>query len=283
MTQATDPFTSAFPSSTSSPKKVVWSYGITTVPERKETTLPYTFRSLHSSGFVNPTLFADGEADRRDYHWQFCTSDVVCRSTRLGPFLNWVLALWELYGREPHADLYAIFQDDIIVSRNLRAYLERTLLDSSGQVDREGYYNLFTSVGCHDYWDKRKVLTPPYGWVESAQLGWGACALVFDREAVMELLSNRELIRKPTSLSIKERSYKIDGIVSDVLTARGRPSEVDMEDWHEWVHLPSLVQHVGEVSTIGHPRFSPAPSFRGESFDLMTLLKDRGGERKERR
>lgn len=252
-------------------REVKWSYGVTTVKDRTKTTLMRTLSSLSLAGFRQPVVFVDGYADLPDDIEEVCLY-VVVRPRRLGAFLNWVLALWELYGREPEADLYAIFQDDLLAVKNLRQYLEATLINSAGRPTRSGYYNLFTSVGNHEFLTRRGRVTVDYssiGWEESSQLGWHATGLVFDRDAVITLLSDcQHIVRKPCRKSKGRNDRNIDGAVADALTDR-----VDgPRGWKEWVHIPSLIQHVGEVSTMGHGTYSPSPSFPGEAFDAMSLL-----------
>jgi hypothetical protein len=53
----------------------------------------------------------------------------------------------------------------------------------------------------------------------------------------------------------------------------GVVSATKLAGMKEWVHMPSLVQHSGQdASTLGH--YNPlAPSFPGEYFDAMELVK----------
>jgi hypothetical protein len=44
------------------------------------------------------------------------------------------------------------------------------------------------------------------------------------------------------------------------------------EAWREYVHNPSLVQHTGDVSSMGNPSHAKATSFLGSDFDAMSLL-----------
>jgi hypothetical protein len=42
--------------------------------------------------------------------------------------------------------------------------------------------------------------------------------------------------------------------------------------WSEYVHVPSIVQHIGHVSSIGHNRHPDSGTFKGEDFNLLSLL-----------
>jgi hypothetical protein len=42
--------------------------------------------------------------------------------------------------------------------------------------------------------------------------------------------------------------------------------------WSEYVHMPSLLQHTGEESTLENGRHVPAGTFPGEDFDARVYL-----------
>src|SRR5262245_20355574 len=104
-----------------STKEMKWAYGITSVPERAwNGVLGATLQSLRNAGFNNPRVFIDG-----DYS-SMCLGEctIVRRYPRIGVFGSWYLGMLELYLRDPDYDRYAIFQDDILASTSLRAYLD---------------------------------------------------------------------------------------------------------------------------------------------------------------
>lgn len=222
-----------------------WAYGVTTVEARFRELLPRTLKSLAGAGFPEPRLFVDGAI------LPYGRYQVTLRSPAVKPFGNWLLALMELYIREPTADRYAIFQDDLVTYKNLRQYLERWYPDN-------GYLNLFTSPA-------NQSLAPPEPgrdrWFLSNQYGRGAVGLVFNRDAVVFLLTHSECILRPQNGHNMHKS--IDGAVILAMKSAGR---------REYVHTPSLVQHTGDVSTMeSHPQ-KPAEQFLGEEFDCVKWL-----------
>ena len=243
-----------------------WAYGLTTVPERLATTLPTTLASLKSAGFDRPRLFVDGDRETTQ-SWRQFGLELTFRWPRLRTHGNWFLALHELFVRNPLADRYAIFQDDLVASANLRAYLE------SCAYPGDGYWNLYT-------FPENQRLAPmvgqtgrqAVGWYRSNGKGKGAVALVFDRDATLSMLSSEHMAGRPMNL---DRGWRaVDGGVVDSMRKAKR---------YEYVHNPSLVQHTGERSSMGnndrrgfsvHPK---AESFRGEDFDAMNLVKERDG------
>jgi hypothetical protein len=180
----------------------------------------------------------------------------------VGIFGNWWLSLVELYLRDPQADRYAIFQDDILICRNVRPYLDRLPFP-----DR-GYWSLYAAM------ENDQLPVPPKpSFVPSCQRGRGALALVFSRQGVVELLSSKHFACKPQD---PVRGWRtVDGAVVQALCW----SELK---WTEWVHLPSLVQHAGADAPTRPERYAgqggkcpyrPAATFPGTDYDAADLLK----------
>ena len=230
--------------------KLIWSYGVTTVPLRIEGLLPRTLKSLAGAGFDEPQLFVDGAKNTAQYE-RFGLS-IACHFPTIRIFGNWVLALWELYVRSPSADRYAIFQDDFVTYKNLRQYLDQCAYPD------QGYWNLYT-------FPQNQILAPTdgsTGWYLSNQCGKGAVALVFSHEAVTTLLVQPYMVARPQDC--KRGWCAVDGGIISAFKKVG---------WKEYVHNPSLVQHTGIVSSMRNKPHQLAESFRGEDFDAMELIK----------
>lgn len=238
-----------------------WACGVTTVPERRACLLPGTLQSLAAAGFDRPRLFVDGARPQLD-PWVRDKPDleVTHRWPLIRTFGNWALGLAELYVREPGADRFAMFQDDLVAVRNLRAYLERC------PYPERGYLNLYT------FPSNQAIAPAGGGWYEGAllasgsgdlrfQTGRGAVALVFSREAVVTLLCSQHMIERPQDA---QNGWKrLDGGVVTAMNKAG---------WREYVHSPSLVQHTGLVSSMRNRPHKQAESFPGEQFDALSLL-----------
>jgi hypothetical protein len=249
-----------------------WAYGVTTVPERRSTLLPRTLASLRRGGFENPRLFVDGDNDAESWEQEFGLR-VTTHFPSVRTFGNWMLALWELYIREPKADRYAIFQDDLVTYVNLRQYLEAsTAKPQVAEVQppqgrqRNRFAHKSQRNAAQVYWNlysfpsNEKLATGP-GWHMSNQRGLGALALVFPRAAVIALLSSEHMADRPQSAN---RGYRnVDGGIVTAL-AKAQYSEV--------VHSPTLVMHTGIQSSMGSKFHELATTFRGEHFDAMELF-----------
>lgn len=241
--------TMEIPESKPAAARLGWRYGVTTVPQRRRDLLPRTLASLRGAGFGTPRLFVDGDGDADAPSWSAeFDLPVTCRWPKVGTAASWHLAALELYHREPAADRYAIFQDDMVCSKNLLAYLEAV------KYPTKGYQNLYT-------FPSNQTLSKGVGWFPSNQLGRGAVALVFDREAMTALLGDSHLVLRAQN---PHRGHKaIDGGIVESMKRLG---------FTEYVHDPSLVQHTGDASVMGNNPHPKSPSFRGEDFDLLCLL-----------
>jgi hypothetical protein len=239
---------------------VKWAYGVTTVTMRiNNGSLNRTLKSLEAAGFDKPRLFVDGCSPSE---WQdsligkgpdgtFSDYEITLRYPNVRTAGNWVLTLHELLIRDPNADRYAIFQDDFVTYLGLKSYLENC------EYPAKGYWNLYT-------FPVNQQLAPKdgsTGWFLANQCGQGAVALIFNRETVITLLSSRHLIERP--LDASRGHCAIDGGIVTALAKAG---------WREYCHHPSLVQHTGMNSSMSNKVHPLATSFRGEEFDLMTLL-----------
>ena len=230
-----------------------WAYGVTTVPQRRVTLLPRTLASLRAAGFDCPRLFVDGCDDPSSYsHFGL---ELTMRYPSLRAYGNWLMALLELYLRSPNADRFAVFQDDFVTYRNLRAYLDWCPYPGELNDRPKGYWNLYT------FPENQRLSDGKIGWFFSNQLGKGGVALVFNREATVILLEHQHMITRAQDVN---RGWKaLDGGVVDSMRKSG---------WKEYVHDPSLVQHTGMESTISRSRHALAPSFRGEEFNAEEMI-----------
>lgn len=245
-----------------------WAYGVTTVPDRFSDLLPQTLESLRGAGFANPRLFIDGCREQNvpcNLHTNY---EVTCRYPKVRTHGNWFLALTELFIRDSGAERYAIFQDDFVTYRNLRQYLERCPYPDGTHPgppysSQRGYWNLYTFPSNQELCPQDNSGAQRTGWYESNQNGRGAVALIFDNEAAVQLLQSKHMVERPRDL---HRGWKaVDGGIVDSMRKVG---------YKEYVHNPSLTQHLGMESTTvpGKPQQKQAISFRGAEFDAMQLL-----------
>lgn len=218
-----------------------WSVGVTTAP-RASATLSQCLESLQMAGWSRPRLFAEPETEIPS---RWADLPITLRDTRLGAFPNWYLGLAELLMREPDADAYFMIQDDSILATNLRTYLERMLWPGPSVGVVSVYCPAHSSVnrddGFHPLCD---------GW-----RAWGALAYIFPRESALELLGDVEVLR--------HRFEGPNGGLRNIDSVVGAWCE--RADRGYFVHVPSLVQHVGETSTL-YPGATASGNRRAAEF-----------------
>lgn len=221
-----------------------WAYGITTVPSRLETFLPATMESLAVAGFDDPILFVDGAGDTTHLP-QY--SGLVIRCPKVGHLGNWYSSLISLYVTHPKADRYALFEDDLLACSNLREYLDRC------PYPPEGYWNLLThDVNLHLTKGRR-------GWHASNQKGKGAVGLVFSGDVLRKLMKTPGFVERPWN----DKRKCADGMVIDCLKPEGVT---------EYIHYPSLLQHVGLESTMPGHKYGTVKGFMGTNYNPLELL-----------
>lgn len=248
-----------------------WSYGITTVPQRADTYFPRTLDSLGKAGFPEPYVFVDGISlsGLSKHYYTLDPSRLIIRGSNVRTAGHWVVSMMELYFRHPEYDRYALFQDDLVTYRNLRAYLDRA------PYPERGYLNLYTFPSNQSLpeakgrgWFKGRFLDSP----PDRQTGRGAVALVFSRDALMALFTASHLYKRAQD---PHRGHRvIDGGVVTAMNEQG---------WWEYCHSPSLVQHTGDNSSMGNLPHLKAVSFLGEAFDALQLLDGPAAHSRSRR
>lgn len=216
-----------------------WSIGVTTVPSRIGSLLPATLRSLAKAGFPAPTLYVDGDGLLGALNGLYSFS--VVRSSPVGHLGNWIAALIGVYTSAPLSDRFALFEDDLEAVEGLREYLETV------PYPEKGYLNLLT----HDH--NLTLTNGEEGWHPSDQRGRGAVGLVFDRRTLRDLLSSMEFVDRPYKAALHNGIACADGMVLESLKKAG---------YTEYIHCPSLLQHLGIVSTMPKHMYGTVAGYR---------------------
>jgi len=215
--------------------KATWAVGITTAP-REEPTLEDSLKSIHAAGWEDVRIFIDGDVlPPSGYSY-------TRRSSAAGAFSNWILALQELVVRDPAAKYYLLFQDDVRLCKGARERVEALALP--------GIVSLYQSFHQRD--KGIHICTPPRRFV-------GALGLAFDRETAHKLLSSWFMIDH------RQRTSRNNDYIDGSLGFWCEKNEVPL-----WIHSPSLIQHTGHTSTLGHTE-NPSRTFLGEDVDASSL------------
>jgi hypothetical protein len=203
-----------------------WAVGVTTAP-RRGPTLERCLDHLTRAGWETPHLFMDAAVRVPE---RFGHLPGTLRSPAVGAWPNHYLSLFELTLRQPDADAYLLLQDDAVVydGENVRAYLERALWPAAGAA--------VVSLYCPAPYNARR-----YGWHRfRGTWVWGAQAFLFSPAAARRYLRSRRVCQ--------HRWRSAAGGLKQIDVLLGRWA------WWRWVPIwyptPSLVRHVGDVSTL---------------------------------
>ena len=219
-----------------------WSVAVTTSP-RRHSVLEACLESIARAGWDDVLLFMDGTVRVPP---QFSHLPTSWREHPLGACTAWYVCLMELVARQPDADAYVIFQDDVLLhlGERLRDYLQLALwpaarpglvsLYNPGLIQRRGWHPL------------------PRDW------DWGTLAVVFPAGLARQFLSDPAVVR--SCLPAKTGTHRP---IPDMVRGWTRRAQVTI-----WCPSPSLTQHMGATSTLwphaGLGRRRQAPWFSGD-------------------
>jgi hypothetical protein len=213
-----------------------WSVGVTTAPRRRSH-LDHCLTTLSEAGWPRPYLFADGAANI-PADWSHLPTTI--REELVGAWPNYYLSLIELLMREPLADAYMLVQDDAVFycEENIREYLEQILWPGNAP----GIVSLYCATP--DARDER-------GWFSyDGVWKYGAVAFIFPREIA------QRLVIAPTVFGHRWSAAGDSCVgIPDVLATWADASGIPF-----YYCSPSLVQHVGQTSSIwlGAHELTPA-------------------------
>jgi hypothetical protein len=203
-----------------------WAIGVTTAP-RIQPVLSTCLKSLERAGWPRPHLFVDSAVTVPAPHDQLpCTF----RDERVGAWANYYLSLAELLLCHPRADAYMVVQDDALFydRQSLPTYLETVLWP--------GKSTCLVSLYC-----SRADTAGKPGWHECEGLmRSGPVALAFPRELAKAFVTDREVFEHRWNRD-ELAATSIGDVISEWAVQRGVPV---------WLPTPSLVQHIGDTSTI---------------------------------
>ena len=203
-----------------------WAVGVQTSP-RRETTLESCLKSLARAGWDSPYLFVDSAVQIPE---QFSHLPGTFRDEAVGAWPNYYLALAELMMRRPYADAYMIVQDDVVLfdRESLREYLERALWPSRLPA--------LVSLYCYTY-----DTQPDAGWHRRRRT-WpaGPLAMVFSPPLAKAFVQDETVFSHRWDAD-PDRAVRVVDVIARWVGA----CRLDV-----WFPSPSLIQHIGETSTV---------------------------------
>lgn len=242
-----DPYTSG--SSTVNPIKQPvdrdWAVVVTTAP-RKSPTLTDCIQSLFNAGW-NPVIFAEPDSIQLEDVKTFTNS------TKLGAWHNWLKSVkWALKYTE--ARYIMTVQDDSLFHPDSRSFIESVMWPDNNI----GFLSLYTA----SHYSFEKDNSPKPLGINRIRTGslWGACALVFPRHVLQDLINHPVALNwtgiAPAGLNDAEREHtrlsKLENphLIQNVDSAIGRI----LNAMHLGMYFvnPSPVQHIATHSAISH-------------------------------
>lgn len=220
-----------------------WSVGVITCPRKHGYYLDQTLKSLQQAGWSNITVFAEPESKIPDFD-----GTVVTRRKVYGDWTNWATGLYDLFLSEPETDYFFMLEDDAVVCRGAKRYLEFSLpyLEEFGALSLftpSCYHGSFLGFHneCHDQ-STRSTVT-----------------IVMSQKSVLSFFSDIDVQRhRFTDLyepGIPLGSYgaartsladRVGNTVKDaVIGCWAAKNKLPI-----FFHTPSLAEHIGEFSTL---------------------------------
>jgi hypothetical protein len=227
-----------------------WSVGLQTCPRKDGSSFVFTaVEQIQKAGWQDVTIFAEPASPVPP------DQKVAFRPQRYGDWTNWIVGLFELFISNPFSDFFVMFEDDIVMCRNIRSYLEYAI----PFLGNFGIISLYTPAKYH-----RKYLQVRNIFHDEKNQGyqvWGSQAIVLSRE------SARRLFASDLILLYRHHGYGDDNAHKDV--ALGQWAMYSRMPY--FYHTPSLVEHTGLDSLIGSEPHKSL-DFVGETFDAASWI-----------
>lgn len=224
-----------------------WAVVVTTAP-RQESTLLSCLLSLKENGW-EPTIFAEPESSKpKAVKFNFIDNPV-----RLGAWHNWLQSVKWALANTTASHILSV-QDDSRFHPESRSVAEQLMYPT----DKVGFISLYTAS---HYSADRSGNKKPVGINRIITSSfWGACAMVFPREALQQIV-NHPIVAgwtgvSPSKLSDKDKRKLLERkklephLIQNVDTAIGKI--VNSLHLEMYTIDPSPVRHIAKYSTIGH-------------------------------
>ena len=229
-----------------------WYVAVTTAP-RKECTLVSTLESLEDCGW-EPIVFAEPGStitNRLTYH----------NEVKLGVWYNWIKSVRTAL--ESDADVIMTVQDDCDFHPESKIFTESILWPSPDcgfvSLYTPKHYSIYAASVLKNLRRKNPntpdIRPPGVNRIYTQSL-WGACALVWPRKILEQVIEHRVIetwvgaVPRSGNPAVYKKRKENPSTIANSDTAIGKI----MNQMHRsmWFVDPSLVSHVAKYSSIGH-------------------------------
>lgn len=246
-------------------EKMKWTVGLITAPRKEGYYLDKTLDSLARTGFSDVRIFAEpGSIVPEGYNATY-------RKKQYGDWTNWATAFYELLLSEPDTDLFLMIEDDIILCRMTKEYLEYSIPQLGEFASVSPYtpskLKRRNIVGFHN--ESRGIQT------------WSTQAVVMTRQKAICFFSDYDVQRhRFENVFGKDEKYWC----LPYTDSKNSIKDVVIGHWAAknnlpiYYHTPSLVEHIGYHSTLTDMKTTVENSrksadFVGENYDLSEWMK----------
>jgi hypothetical protein len=255
-----------------------WSIGIITAPREKGYYLDRCIQSLHQGGWTDINVFAEPGSRIPDGF----SGHVIKRRKKYGDWTNWATGLYELFLSEPKTEYFLMLEDDAVVCKNLRLYLEHAL----PKVGDFGTISLYTPSIYH-----KKEFVGFHNELRGHNT-WSTVTVLISHNNLIKFFSDED-VQKHRFFDIFNVGPKYWG--GHASYGKGHTSVVDtvgntikdavIGKWAEknefsiLYHTPSLAEHIGVFSTLTDDDSTPdngrmSLDFVGVDYDASKLISD---------
>jgi hypothetical protein len=245
---------------------VKWTVGLITAPRQNASYVDQTLRSLHLAGWNDVTAFAEPNTEICADH----VGRIIRRPKVYGDWTNWATGFYELLLSNPTTDYFLMAEDDALICKDAKKYLEYAL----PQLGEFASLSLYTPS---HYRRKKRCF---HNELRSS-LTWSTVTVIMSQKQAISFFSDNMVQR-----------HRFENIF-DVQAAfwccpksdpKNTIKDAVIGQWAErqnlpvYYHTPSLAEHVGLESTLTDEASNrnngrQSCDFVGEDHDLSEWFK----------
>ena len=242
------------------PQSPKWSVGIITAPRKGVSHIDKTLQCLINAGWNNIVVFAEPNSPIP----LDSSIPVVQRPRFFGDWTNWATGLYELLLSEPDSDYFFMAEDDGVICKGAKSYLDQVLPILGDFATVSPYcpnkHRRKNFIGFHN---------ECIGWET-----WSTLTVIMSKESVIRFFSDSDVQRHrfehifpvpadqiPWGVEVDPKNSVKDAVLGLWAAKNGLPM---------YYHSPSLVQHIGMTSTLTSKTTTEANlafDFVGEDFE----------------
>lgn len=259
--------------------KPKWTVGVITAPRTQGYYLDKTLSSISNAGWDDVTVFAEPKSVIPESFDGY----VVNRRKQYGDWTNWASGLYELFLSEPDSDYFFMAEDDALVCKGAKEYLEKTI-------------PLLGDFGSLSIYTPRKYRHKKRGFFNCCEgmETWSTVTVIMQHKSVWKFFSDPDVqrhrfedifnVQKEWWIGTPNDNYGTSDV--SVIDSIGNTiKDAVIGKWAEknnlpvYFHTPALAEHIGYFSTLtddvsNSDNNRMTEDFIGEEADLKSFIVD---------